>query len=404
MEKLIKKVSKLLMCVLAVVTVFAFTADKVLAASAPSSSTVKRTKVMDSYIGDNNGFTAFATEDGTIVYCMDIDKKGATTGMGYTYLAEGDQGLLYIIKNSYPNKTITGVPERDQYITQSAIWWYLDDINGVNKLDPAFKTTDKEAYPGMRNEIIKLVNAGKAYKNQTQATPSMTLTTGETNLKLTSDKKYYESDYMSASLVAASSYNVEATGAKNINIINAKGAVQQKYNSGEKFKVKIPAGDITAKTTITVKTTAVGGNEMVATYKPNDSAYQRVVSSKIYTKEVNLEKKATLSVTPVAQEKHVCEFTNNTYYGKNGNVVDKDTYNKECGEPEKKVCQVDGDKYYGKDGNLVDRFTYDKECGETEEVIVPNTGANASMFVMGVGLMIIASGAGLIAYRKRFNQ
>lgn len=404
MKNIMKNVTKILLSILMVVTVFGFTTDKVSAAGAPSSLTISRTKVMDSYIGYDNDFTAFAA-DGTIVYCMDIDKKGATTGMGYSYIAEGDQGLLYILKNGYPNKSITGAPERDQYITQSAIWWYLDDVYGVNKLSKAFKTTDKEAYAGMRNEIIKLVNAGKVYKNKSQATPSMTLTTGGTVLNLTADKKYYESDYMSASVATASTYTVSASGAKNINVVNASGAIQQKFNSGEKFKIRIPAADVTTKTTVTVKTSAVGGNQMVGTYKSSDPAYQRVVSSKVYTKETNLEKTTTLTATPTpTPEKHICEFVNDKYYGKNGNVVDKATFDKECGEPVKNICKVVDNKYYGKDGKEVDKNTYDKECGETQEVIVPNTGANASALAIGAGLLTIGSGAGIMIYRRRFNQ
>lgn len=400
MKNVFKNIKKLSLCVLILVATFVFTTDTAFAVSAPKNVKISRTKVMDSYIGNNNGFTAFQAEDG-IVYCMDIDKKGAESGMIYNYLAEGDKGLLYIIKNGYPNKSITGVGERDQYITQSAIWWYLDDINGVNKLNPAFKATDAEAYSGMRNEIIKLVNLGKAHRNDKSATPSMTLNS-DGKIGLTSDKKNYESSYVSVSLVAATTYKVEVTGAPNAKVINESEAIQNQYNSGQKFKIRIPKGDINSKTTITVKVIAVGGTESVATFGPNNAEFQRVVSAKIYTKDTNLEKTTTFVINPTSNP--ICEIRNNVYYGKKGNVVDKKTFERECGPEEKVTCEVRDNVYYGKNGNVIDKDTFEKECSEAKEVIVPNTGANAPLLAVIGGIVVIAAGAGLIIYRKRQNN
>ena len=39
-------------------------------------------------------------------------------------------GVAYILENGYPNKHFTGDSNKDYYITQLAVWWYLDDTTG----------------------------------------------------------------------------------------------------------------------------------------------------------------------------------------------------------------------------------------------------------------------------------
>ncbi len=91
-----RKLKKLLSGVLSLAVLFTFI-PVINAAEAPSSMTVKREAVMESYIGNENGFTSYITTDGTIVYCMDLEKAGATTGTKYTYSIDGDAELIYII-------------------------------------------------------------------------------------------------------------------------------------------------------------------------------------------------------------------------------------------------------------------------------------------------------------------
>ncbi len=400
MKNVLNKLSKILLSVLVIAAVVVSSLPVVSAAEAVKNITVKRTAIMDSFIGDKNDFTAFATTNGIIVYCTELEKTGAVTGTPYTFEKNADAGLLWMMKNSYPNKKITGSSERDQYITQSAVWWYIDDITGADKLSEEFKTTDKEAYAGDRNEIIKLVNNAKAHRNDVQKTPSLSLNASNVNLKLTSDKKYFESEYMTANLTNAKEFNVTVSGVKNIQVVNSKGAIQTKFASGENFKIKVPAADITTKTTINVKATTTTGVETVGIYKTADSSFQRVISTQINVtpavKDINLV------ATPEKVVNPTCEYKDGKYYGLKGNIVDKATYEKECG-PAKKVCAIENGKYFGKDGKEVDKATYDKECGEVI-TNVPNTGANVSMGLIALGVIAIGSGAGLIAYRKKLNN
>ena len=318
------------------------------ATEAPSSITVKRTSVMESYIGDNNGFTAYATTDGVIVYCMELIKKGATTGTNYSFLENADAGLLYIIENGYPNKTITNRDEIDRYITQSAVWWYLDETSGAGNLSTAFQTTDREAYPGIRDtdntiekigveKSKKLVNDAKTAK--AEATPSMDVTLNDGSLKLTADSKYYESDYVTVSLTGASEYKV-STDNNNATSINENGEEASTFKAGEKFKIRIPADSVKDEINMTATITATASTKYVATFKPENSEFQKVVSSQVYNKDVNLENTLTLSGSP--QEAIVVE--------------------------------------------------------------VPDTSSNVSLFVLIAGTLLVIVGAGLIVYRYRLNR
>lgn len=300
-----------------------------------ATMTVKREAVMESYIGDNNGFTSYVTTDGTIVYCMDLDKPGATTGTGYKYITNGDAGLLYLMENGYPNKKITNRNEIDRYITQSAVWWYLSDIGQTAKMNVAFQTTDREAYKGIRDEIKKLVAGAKNAKAQAS---SIKIQNSKTSLSLTSDEKYYESSVMSVNLSGAQTYTITVSGGtKGTIVTDENGSAKSEFKANEKFKIRIPSNELTASANIVVKASAQGG-KAAAVYAPNDSSFQRVVSTKITTK--TMEDAITLAVSP-------------------------------------------------------------SESTPGVEISVPNTAANIPFIILGVGIVLIAAGIGVFWYADK---
>ena len=58
--------------------------------------------------------------------------------------------------NGYPNKSFTGDRLKDYYITQTALWWYLDDTAGGTNLGNSFKTNGSDPY-NLRPYIKDLV-------------------------------------------------------------------------------------------------------------------------------------------------------------------------------------------------------------------------------------------------------
>lgn len=421
--KKIKNAKKLLMIVFAAVLVCAVSFTTVLATNAPKSITVKRAEVVSDLVTNkDHGFTIFETSDGKNIYCLDNLKKPLVSGQTATLSGSADDGILYILKNGYPNKKVTGNEEMDFYITQAAIWWYMDETGqGSNKLSDEFKNSTKDIN-GLLPIIKDMVAKAKSYKDN-QVKPNMVVKTNGDTLTLTKDKKYYESGLMTATLTGASTYSVSVSGApKGTTVVNEKGEAKTSFASKEQVKVRVPVGAVQDKTNMTVKFTASGKVQKAMVYKTNNSEYQSVAG--LYDEVVPLEQTTKLVVTP---KPHVCEIDGDEYYGINGTVVDADTYDKECNEH---VCEIVGDKYYGINGTIVDEKTYDKECNKHvceivddqyygangtivdentfnsecgDEVIVPNTSSNVSPLAIVMGLLMVVSGAGLIAYKSKMS-
>ena len=380
--------------------------------AAPNQVTIKAADYTKDFINDNDSaMTMFTTTDGNTVYCMDIDKKALVSGMSATLTGDADASVLYILQNGYPKKTYRNNKGMDAYITQMALWMYLSEDKVSNNFKNATGEADKYGLVAATKNLVSQARKAK----DTGIKPSMSVNAGAKEMTLTSDGKYYESAYMSATLTGAKTYNVSVSGAsKNTIVVDEGGNLGTTMNSGEKFKVKVPVSEA-SNMNITVNFTATGAVTKAKIYTPSDSSYQRVVG--VYEDTTDLSGNATLTLTPkrvceytdgkdygkdgnevdektyIKECKHVCEFTDNKYYGKNGTEVDKKTFNKECnasceyvdGEYHgkdgsvvdkatfdkecKKVCEYTDGKYYGKDGNEVDKDTYNKECNKTCAII-----------------------------------
>jgi len=394
-----KNVRKLFTLIFVAILACTFSFTTVLAADAPSSITVKRAEVLRDLITNHEyGYTVFETTDGKTIYCLDNLKEALKTGQNASLVGNADDGVLYILQKGYPNvqkvdgMTWTNVAARDFYITQAAVWLYMEETGqGSNKLSDEFKNATTTDVYKLLPRIKTLVANAKKYKDN-QVKPNMVLKTNGDNLTLSKDKKYYESPLMTATLTGASTYSVTVNGGTNgTKVVNEKGETKNNFNSNEKVKVIVPVSEIKETTDISLEFTASGKIEKAKIYKTNDNNYQRVAG--LYDEVVSLKQTTKVTVTP---KPHVCEIDGDKYYGINGTLVDKDTYDAECNNH---VCEIVGDDYYGINGNIVDQKTFDKECGS--EVIVPNTSANVSPLAIVIGLLMVVSGSGLIAYKTK---
>ena len=325
---------------LVAVMLFALNFDVV--SAAPKSINVKRAEVLSDLVTNHDhGFTIFTTTEGQIIYCLDNLKTRLDSGMSASLSGTADAGVQYILENGYPNKRIMDNGEADKYITQAAIWWYMEETGqGDNKLSNEFKTADKTDIYKLIPTYIKpmVANAKKAKANNTK--PSMKATIDGNELSLTSDNKYYESRLISVALTGATNYSVALEGGtKNTVIVGADGNAKSSFNANEKFKVRIPASELTEKITVNIKVSTTGVTKSAKIYKPSDNKYQRVVG--LFNDEVSLNEVVKLTAAP-----------NTT----------------------------------------------------TVEVDVPNTSANILMASIAAGVIIIIAGIGIILYRGRKVQ
>ena len=281
-----KKFSKLLVCIV----IFLTSIVQVNAAGVPSSVTVSSIGKIN--YGGTYYFPVKYTSDGTLAYCTEFHNQ-FPMGVTMTNPTKVDNGLASIIANGYKGtKADYGNDSKmkQYYITQLAIYTYLGQANPKNNND-------------VHNAVWDLVNKAKAANNESNTKLNVSLNASNTNMKLTSDGRYFISDEIT---VSSNNNNAEFTigGSANVNteIVDANGNKVNKVKNGSKVYARIPASTIQAGQSVTVSV-AVNGQATKQTayvYTPSSSKYQKIVPSITYPETESAQ--ATIKVK-AAKEK-----------------------------------------------------------------------------------------------------
>ena len=234
---------------------------------------------IDPLIG-NVSFHVKTTSSGKYIYCIDRWKQVVKNTTG-TLVGEKDAGFAYIVENGFPYKQFTGNKLKDYYITQSAIWWYIDEMNGNdNSLGKEFKTTASDKY-NLRPYIKKLVAGAKAAKKAGYAKTSISVKTSATEMNLSSDGKYYVSNDITVISTNVSEYSVSVSNAPTGTIItDTNNNTKKTFAANQKFRVKVPASSVdTTKLNINVTVKANGSINKVYEYKPSSTNMQNFITA-----------------------------------------------------------------------------------------------------------------------------
>ena len=295
MKDNLKKVGMLSLIIMMIGSFFSGLVLNVEATSVPKSFTATSEKYLDGYIAGYH-FGKKKNSAGGYVYCNNIH-KGTPHGEKMTLIGEAPAGIAYILSNGYPNKSITGNSDYDYYITQAAVWWYLDDTTGSNNLSKSFKTTGRDPH-GLRKYVTALVTAAKKVKSY--STASLTVNNASSAMTLSSDKNYYVSNSIGVTAKSVSGqYSVSLSGAPSgTRIVNASTLSDaSSFATNEKFKVMVPVSSAqNLKTTITVNVKATGNVNKAYEYKSSDSSVQNVYGNALYPTTSNLSAKTTLNL------------------------------------------------------------------------------------------------------------
>ena len=233
------------------------------------------------------GFSYKKTTDGKFLYCIDMNKDTAqNTTASLISSPAVNGGTYYILKNGYPEKSITGDTDKDYYITQTAIWWYLDETTGSHNLGDMFKHSGSDDY-GLRSKVKSLVDAGVQHKND--AIPSEVATEialSASSNSMTLSNGYYVSESIGVSkLTNTNTYTVKLTNAPDGTIISKNGGMESNYTgafslkNNETFRVKIPSQKVT-DTSLSIKIDASASGAWQYTlnaYKPAVASMQSIV-------------------------------------------------------------------------------------------------------------------------------
>lgn len=295
MKDNLKKVGMLSLIIMMIGSFFSGLVLNVEATSVPKSFTATSEKYLDGYIAGYH-FGKKKNSAGGYVYCNNIH-KGTPHGEKMTLVGQAPAGIAYILSNGYPNRSITGNSDYDYYITQAAVWWYLDDTTGSSNLSQSFKTTGSDPH-GLRKYVKSLVTAAKKVKSY--STARLTVNSASSAMTLSSDKNYYVSNSIGVTAKSVSGrYSVSLSGAPSgTRIVNASTLGDaSSFATNEKFKVMVPVSSAQSlKTTITVNVKATGKVNKAYEYKSSDSSVQNVYGKALYPTTSNLSAKTTLNL------------------------------------------------------------------------------------------------------------
>ena len=290
-----KKVTRLIAALLvAVITFCAFTTETNAAASSIKlgGATPVKAYVAGTY------FTTKTTADGHYAYCMNIHKATAKN-ITAKLVKERGAGIAYIIENGYPYKRFTKDKMMDYYITQTAVWWFLDDVTGSNNLTNSFKTTGSDQY-NLRPHIKKLVAGAKKAREKGYTKTTISASVNDNNMALTSDSKYFESKAIKVKSSNINKYSVVLKSApKGTIITDVNGKTKTSFKAGDNFKVKVPATSVKNTTTVTVTIKATGSVGKAYEYAPTDTNMQHVVPAYLVAEKKDVNTVVSLKATEV---------------------------------------------------------------------------------------------------------
>ena len=265
-------------------------------------------QLKNSYIG-GVAFSYKMTTNNEYLYCLDISKKTASNVTARKISSTPlDNGIIYILENGYPYKNITGDKEQDYYITQTALWWYLDETTGSANLGERFKETGTDYYD-LRKHVKNLMQEGlkHRYDNKVSIDTKLELSTNDTNMKL--DNGYFTSSDIKAKVITnMSNYLVTLSNIPESTIVSING-IDKNYTQpfvvekDDSFKIKIPASsltDINNNIIITAKENNAYESTTAYEYVPVNGTMQSVTRLEKIPAEANSELTLTISSSKVS--------------------------------------------------------------------------------------------------------
>ena len=227
-------------------------------------------------------FSYKTTVNGDYLYCLNIHKSTAENVQAKLVRNSSyvDGGLVYIMQNGYPYKNITGNKDKDYYITQTAVWWYIDNVHGTTNLGEQFKQYGSDNYD-LRKYVKALVNEGMNHRNDPVGSTKASMSISD-NVGMTLDGDYYVSDTIKVSGSNVTSYYLNIENAPSGTAIVTDGTTKiysdkMLLNTKSDFKVKVPVSSVSKSLNMKLTVSANGSSGFTAyEYQPVDTSMQNI--------------------------------------------------------------------------------------------------------------------------------
>jgi len=281
----IKNIFKFVLVVFACILVINVRADA-------NNITIGDATSLSGYVA-NTKFSILKDSNGNYLYCVDNSLLTAEN-VNAKFIKESDAGVAYILLNGYPYKSFKNNKEQDYYITQSALWWYLDETQGTSNLSVSFKTSGLDTYD-LRSSIKILVNGAINAKNNNQ-TSSIAISASSTDMNIEESGKYFVSSKLSLKN-ASNDYIVAIDSAPDGTIItDINGNEKTTFSKTDSFYVKTPVSSVT-DTSASVKISATSKQSTYKgyIYQPTNTSMQNVV--KLLKVTQNYKASGTLNIS-----------------------------------------------------------------------------------------------------------
>lgn len=292
-----KRKSILMALIMIVATFFAGTYVANAIVNAPNQLVISyyTKEKKDNPLGIDKRLHIKRTSDGKYVYCIDYMKL-RSDGKTYNKVSETtDLGLAYIVNQGYDDSN-----ETDYFITQSAVWLYLDDKNAMQKDTTgtvnAIRTAVYSSANNNNDVAIKIRNlVSGAKKAAKEEAPYLNIDTKEINFELSEDGKYYVSNLIEVNtnlssyttkLVDAPSYVSYKTESNGIYVYILASEIE---DNGTSFKIEVSGNKTIYKTFIYNPT--VSGYQPVAVPYSEKIELSDSISAGIDTTIVSISKK-----------------------------------------------------------------------------------------------------------------
>lgn len=342
-------------------------------------------------------------------YCLNRYKNTYSIENYFQY-KKMDEGFKYLIKNGYPNKSITGDSKKDYYITQMAIWAYQDSTSQYDSYDGHTSNLEKDFFVVNNNttndpyqlirKIIALMEGAinaRGRSSSTNSCQSHKLGVSSSSINLEKSGKYYVSSPISVDTDA--SYTVSFPGViKDALIVNQDGKSVEEFASTDKFIIKIPVGYSFKETEVIIKNVDsenCTSSFDVYEYRSKVSDHQNILIASMYNDSVSSSTSArkvkVLINSNIKDDSSTSDSKDNDKNNDN-NTIDSSTSNDVCNNGED-CSSSSSDSNTDTDNDLGFDVSYDDNSSDT---FVPNTSFNASILPIISGLFIIMFGLGFV--------
>ena len=184
------------------------------------------------------------------VYCLEKEKGWPSNDSPQTITKSEvplDSGYVYILQNGYPNKSLTGNDKNDDYLTQVAIWFYQDRVNGVSDSETGVLTANQKSViksSSYYRYIEPLITGAVNAKNNPE-TINPTFSIDSSDFKLSSDNRYLITDVITVSSnIEYNNYSVSVDNNAVEVLDSSNNVVEGSIDSSEGFKLRVDLSKI----------------------------------------------------------------------------------------------------------------------------------------------------------------